>query len=72
VEQGWTSLTPLRLDLTDERTLGDVRARLPLDDALARAISPETSSPEAAQSVRDDEADVSLTKTAPAAAGRAT
>ena len=68
VEQGWTSLTPLRLDLTDERTLGEVLARLPLDDALARAISPETSSPEAAQSVRDDEADVSLTKTATAAA----
>ena len=73
LEQGWTSLTPLRLDLTDERQLEEVRGRMPLDDQLARTISPETSSPEAAQSVRDDEADVSLTKTgppAPAGAGR--
>ena len=68
VEQGWTSLTPLRLDLTAEHTLEDVRARLPLDESVAMAISPEISSPEAAQSVRDDEADVSLTKTGPPAA----
>jgi 5'-nucleotidase len=67
VEQGWTSLTPLRLDLTDQRQLDDVRARLPLDEALARAISPETSSPEAAKSVRDDEAEASLTTTGPPA-----
>jgi len=65
VEQGWTSLTPLRLDLTHRRQLDEVRARVPLDEALARAISPEISSPEAAKSVRDDEADVSLTKTGP-------
>jgi 5'-nucleotidase len=69
VEQGWTSLTPLRLDVTDERTLVDVRSRLALDEALAVAISPGTSSPEAAKSVRDDEADASLTKTAPAPTG---
>lgn len=56
VEQGWTSLTPLRLDLTDESALATVRARRPLDEALAAAISPTTSAPEAAQAVREDEA----------------
>ena len=48
VEQGWTSLTPLRLDLTDEAQLADVRNRVPLDEAVAMAVSPPTSTPEAA------------------------
>jgi len=62
VEQGWVSLTPLRLDPTDDARLQDARATWPLDDAIAIALSPGTSSPEAARSVRDDEADASLTK----------
>jgi 5'-nucleotidase len=55
VEQGWIALTPLRIDLTDDAALGRVRARHPLDDALALAASPGRSSPEAAQSVHEDE-----------------
>jgi 5'-nucleotidase len=58
IEQGWTSLTPLRLDLTDEARLADVRKRRPLDEALAIAVSPLTSSPAAAAAVREDEAAV--------------
>jgi 5'-nucleotidase len=56
VEQGWISLTPLRLDLTDEAQLGRIERRRPLDRALAAATSPETSSPAAARAVRADEA----------------
>jgi len=56
VERGWTSLTPLRLDLTDEEKLKEVRARRPLDEAMAAVVSPARPSAEAAQSVRDDEA----------------
>lgn len=56
LEQGWISLTPVSLDLTDERTLADLRARHPLDEKVAHATSPAVSSPEAAQSVREDEA----------------
>ena len=63
VEQGWISLTPLRIDLTDEQQLRDLRERRPLDDALAVAVSPPTSSPEAAKTVRDDEASHAITKT---------
>jgi 5'-nucleotidase len=58
IEQGWISLTPLRLDLTDEAQLADVRKRRPLDEALAVAVSPLTSSPDAAAAVREDEAAV--------------
>ncbi len=47
VEQGWISLTPLRLDLTDEQALREIRARRPLDEALATTVSPPTSSPQA-------------------------
>ena len=54
-EQGWISLTPLRLDLTDETQLRAVRANHPLDEGLAAAVSPSRSSEEAAQSVREDE-----------------
>jgi 5'-nucleotidase len=56
VEQGWVSLTPLRIDLTYEEGLREARTRVPLDDAIAAAVSPEKSSPEAAESVRRDEA----------------
>jgi 5'-nucleotidase len=56
LEQNWISMTPVSLDLTDERTLGDLRRHAPLDEAVAHAISPTRSSPEEAQSVREDEA----------------
>jgi 5'-nucleotidase len=61
-EQGWISLTPLRLDLTDEEQLGALRARHPLDEAMAVAVSPAKSSEQAAQSVREDEAPVSIAR----------
>ena len=56
VEQGWVSLTPLRLDLTDEVALEKARKRHPLDEALAAQISLPRSSPEAEQTVHHDEA----------------
>jgi 5'-nucleotidase len=62
VEQGWVSLTPLRLDLTDESQLTDARATRPLDEPKAKAISPPKSSAEAAESVREDEASPSIPK----------
>jgi hypothetical protein len=68
VEQGWISLTPLRLDPTDDAQLKDARAAWPLDDEMAMALSPGTSSPEAARTVRDDEAEASLTKSGATAA----
>jgi 5'-nucleotidase len=71
VEQGWISLTPLRLDLTDEHQLEEMRVRRPLDEALAVAVSTPTSSPEAARTVREDEAPNAIAKTVddPAVAG---
>jgi 5'-nucleotidase len=60
VERGWISMTPLRLDLTDEKQLENARTNRPLDEALAAAVSPVMSSPEAAQSVREDEASSSI------------
>jgi hypothetical protein len=68
VEQGWISLTPLRLDPTDDEQLDEARSTWPLDDEIALALSPGTSSPEAARSVRDDEAEASLTKSGATAA----
>jgi 5'-nucleotidase len=59
-EQGWVSLTPLRLDLTDEAQLRAVRANHPLDEALAAAVSPSRSSEQAAESVREDEAPAAI------------
>ena len=56
VEQNWVSLTPLRLDLTEEAHLADLAARRPLDWQLAVAVSPSVSSPDAAEAVRKDEA----------------
>jgi 5'-nucleotidase len=67
-EQGWISLTPLRLDLTDEAQLRAVRTIHPLDEAMAAAVSPMKSSEQAAQSVRDDEASASI----PVSPGRQT
>jgi 5'-nucleotidase len=55
IERGWVSLTPLRLNLTDESELTQLRARQPLDEALAAAISPGPAPAEAAQSVQEDE-----------------
>jgi 5'-nucleotidase len=57
VEQDWISMTPLRLDLTDEVQLGSVERRRPLDRTLAAATSPARSSSEAEQAVRADEAE---------------
>jgi 5'-nucleotidase len=60
VEQGWVSMTPLRLDVTDLEQVERLRREMPLDETLARVISPATSSAEAAESVREDEAPVSI------------
>jgi 5'-nucleotidase len=68
VEQGWVSLTPLRLDLTDHEQLADVRARRPLDAAIATTVSPRTSSPEDARTVRADEAAAPIEEPAPESA----
>jgi 5'/3'-nucleotidase len=62
MEQGWISLTPLRLDLTDAHALEEARARRPLDEVLAAAVSPGKSSPQAAQAVREDEAPAAIPK----------
>ena len=59
-EQGWISLTPLRLDLTDEAQLRSARTNHPLDEATAAAVSPTKSSEQAAQSVHEDEAFMSM------------
>ena len=64
VEQGWISLTPLRLDLTDEDQLRRARRRSPLDEALAAAVSLPTSPTEAAKAVRQDEASPPIDETA--------
>ena len=49
IEQNWISLTPLCLDLTDQRLLAECREQRPLDEALAAKISPPRSSPDAAK-----------------------
>lgn len=55
VEQGWVSMTPIGLDVTDERALATLRERHPLDSARAAQESrPVSSAPEAAR-VREDE-----------------
>jgi 5'-nucleotidase len=61
-EQGWVSLTPLRLDLTDEAQFGDIRARHPLDEGLATVVSPSESSEQAAEAVLEDETPEALPK----------
>lgn len=50
VEREWVSLTPLKLDLTDEKCLREVRARQPLDEEQAQRTRVEP-----AHSVRDEE-----------------
>lgn len=57
VEQQWVSLTPLRLDLTDEHTLARLQAERPLEEGVATAVSPKRSSREAAEAVKREEAD---------------
>jgi 5'-nucleotidase len=64
MERGWISMTPLRLDPTDEQQLDDMRRRHPLDESLAAAVSPPTPSPEAEKTVREDEAAHAMTKSA--------
>jgi 5'-nucleotidase len=64
IEQHWISLTPLRLDLTDEVQLRAACVRDPLDQAVAISSSPTTSSAEDAKTVHEDEASVSITKSA--------
>jgi 5'-nucleotidase len=61
VEQGWVSVTPLRLDVTDQDALARMRSRRPLDERAAAASSSPTT-PEAARTVREDEAEVSLSR----------
>ena len=56
VEQGWISLTPLRVDLTDEHLLEVARTQLPLDEARAASTSAPVSTPDQAEAVREDEA----------------
>ena len=60
VERGWISLTPLRLDLTDEKALTECRSKQPLDDEAAAAEKrpPEA---EAERAVREDEAETAKT-----------
>lgn len=60
VEQEWVSLTPLQLNPTDDACLAKLRDRIPLDEVIARTISPARSSPEAVKSVQEDEAQVSI------------
>lgn len=62
VERGWISMTPLRLDLTDERQLGAVQTHHPLDETIAAAVSPAAASPETEKTVREDEAAHTMTK----------
>jgi len=56
VEQNWISLTPLRLDVTDQAVLRAVEERLPLDRSAAMTTSANRSSPQAAEAVREQEA----------------
>jgi len=56
VEQGWISITPLRLDLTDDKGLAEMQKQHPLDELVAVTVSPAQSSPEAARKVQEDEA----------------
>jgi len=60
VERGWISMTPLRLDLTDERALSASRSRQPLDDDDA-AAEQRPHRPDAEHAVREDEAETART-----------
>ncbi len=56
VERDWASITPLRIDLTDEQQYQRMHRDHPLDEDTAAASSPFGPIPEAARSVREDEA----------------
>jgi 5'-nucleotidase len=56
VEQRWISMTPLEVDPTDEELLERIAALHPMDDAVARVVSPPVSTSEAAAKVRVEEA----------------
>jgi 5'-nucleotidase len=56
VERSWISLTPLRLDLTDEAALAAARMKHPLDERVASALRSEPPEPDAERTVREDEA----------------
>lgn len=56
LEHGWISLTPLRLDLTDEAGLQRQIDRDPLDLQEALRSSPRQSEPGEVKAVREDEA----------------
>lgn len=71
VEKGWVSLTPLRLDLTEEALLTRARAAHPLDEKLAAVLEPAASNPEDAQRVHDDEAQVGIASSVEPGSGRA-
>jgi len=64
IERAWISMTPLRLDLTDEKALAACRSTRPLDERAA-ASENRPHEPDAELSVREDEAK------APAAAAAA-
>ena len=55
VERNWISLTPLRLDLTDEAALAAARMKHPLDEKIAATL-PDEPPPDAERTVREDEA----------------
>jgi 5'-nucleotidase len=60
MEQGWVSLTPLRLDLTDQARLAEALARHPLDEAIAALSADRASAPDSARAVREAEAQASI------------
>jgi 5'-nucleotidase len=63
VEQSWISMTPLRIDLTDEARLAKVKSEHPTDEVLAATTSAPKSSREAAQAVVAEEAPAAGTHT---------
>jgi 5'-nucleotidase len=70
VEQQWISLTPLRLDVSDEAELARLRAAHPLDEVAALAVSDKVSSTVDATSVREDEAQTAALPGLPDVEGR--
>lgn len=71
LEQGWVSMTPLRLDLTDEARLARELARNPLDLVRAARTSTSKSTAAAAKSIREDEARAPLEESSESDASRA-
>ena len=55
VEQGWVSMTPIALDVTDEHALETLRRVRPLDTVRAAQLSRPVSSDAEAARVREDE-----------------